>query len=119
MVFPGTRVDGKALDKRIPSDKRTLSCLFAWQKPRQNSLALIRSVGVIARKERLIFATQKIKISEYQNRKLFSDLLWVALKLAIAFTLMEFLDYGIYIVIGYILYSVVNNERPNQPVYGV
>ncbi len=60
----------------------------------------------IAPKERSMFESQKTKIVEYRNRKVLFDILWVALKLAIAFALIEFLDYGIYIVIGYILYSV-------------
>ena len=53
-----------------------------------------------------MFEYQKTKIREYRNRKVLFDVFWVALKLAIAFVLIEFVDYGTYVVIGYILYSV-------------
>lgn len=57
-----------------------------------------------------MFESQQSKIEQSKKMKIYNDLIWTGLKIVVAVPLIYFFDYGIYIVIGYLLYSLESNS---------
>lgn len=53
-----------------------------------------------------MFEAEQQKIAEYRRLRTYINIAWVAAKLAIAYALITYVELGIYIVIGYILYAL-------------
>jgi len=53
-----------------------------------------------------MFEEKKQKIQDDRKNRKRLNIVWVFIKLGIAFALVSYIDYGIFIVIGYILYSL-------------
>ncbi len=53
-----------------------------------------------------MFDVMMDKIEDYKKIKLLSYFTWLPLKLFIAYILIENVDFGLYIVLGYILFSL-------------
>jgi hypothetical protein len=58
-----------------------------------------------------MFTEQQEKIKRLKEAKLFSVSLWSALKAAIAIPLMIYIDFGIYIVIGYLIFVMEHSAH--------
>lgn len=57
-----------------------------------------------------MFEEEKQKISDYRKTRNMLNIVWVAVKLTISFALITYFDFGIFIVIGYILYALENTS---------
>lgn len=53
-----------------------------------------------------MFEEEKQKICEYRKTRNMLNIVWLAVKLAIAFALVTYIDFGIFVVIGYVLYAL-------------
>ena len=53
-----------------------------------------------------MFEVQKQQIDDYRENLTLKVLLWVLVKLALSFVIIQYVDYGVYIVIGYLLYDI-------------
>lgn len=68
-----------------------------------------------------MFEIEKQQIETYKKSKTFNVLLFTIIKLVIAYFLITYLEYGIFIVLAYILYSLenissyqfINNQETN------
>lgn len=68
-----------------------------------------------------MFEIEKQQIETYKKLKTFNVLLFTIIKLVIAYFLITYLEYGIFIVLAYILYSLenissyqfINNQETN------
>lgn len=58
-----------------------------------------------------MFSEQQAKIEKLKRAKLFSVSLWSVLKIAIAIPLMMYTDFGIYIVIGYLIFAIESSAH--------
>lgn len=57
-----------------------------------------------------MFEEEKQRISDYRKTRKILNIVWVGVKLTIAFALISYIDYGMFIVMGYILYALENNS---------
>jgi len=57
-----------------------------------------------------MFEEEKLRIDDYRKTRKLLNIVWVGVKLAIAFALISYVDFGIFIVIGYILYALENSS---------
>ena len=53
-----------------------------------------------------MFEEEKEKVEDFRKKRKVMNILWVVIKLVIAYVLITYLDYGILIVVGYILYAL-------------
>jgi hypothetical protein len=58
-----------------------------------------------------MFSIQEEKIKKMKDAKLFSIFLWSSIKIAISIALIIYIDFGLYIVIGYIIYALENSTH--------
>jgi hypothetical protein len=58
-----------------------------------------------------MFSIQEEKIKKLKDGKLFSVFLWSAIKIAISTALIIYTDFGLYVVIGYIIYALENSTH--------
>lgn len=56
-----------------------------------------------------MFEAEIEKISIYRKTRKIHNIVWPAIRLAIAYALMTYVDFGVFIVIGYILYALENS----------
>ena len=55
-----------------------------------------------------MFEAEQQKLAEYRKLRTYINIAWVIVKLAIVYVIITYLEFGIYIVIGYILYAIEN-----------
>jgi len=55
-----------------------------------------------------MFEVQEKRIADYRKNRVTIDLASTVVKLAIAYALITYVDFGIFIVIGYIFYAIGN-----------
>jgi len=55
-----------------------------------------------------MFESEAQKVSDYRKARVKLSIVLVVIKLVIAYLVIEYIDFGLYIVIGYILYSLEN-----------
>ena len=54
----------------------------------------------------MMFEGEKQRINEYRNSRIKLQIVWAIVKLAVAYALVTYIDFGFFIVFGYILYSL-------------
>jgi len=57
-----------------------------------------------------MFESQKQQIADYRKNRTAATLVWVIVKLAIAYAITTYIDFGIFIVFGYIFYAIENTS---------
>lgn len=58
-----------------------------------------------------MFIEQEQQIKKLLDAKLFSVALWSAIKIAVAVALIMYFEFGLYVVIGYILYALESSKH--------
>jgi len=58
-----------------------------------------------------MFSVQQENIKKFKDGKFFSVFLWSAIKIAISTALLIYTDFGLYVVIGYIIYVLENSTH--------
>ena len=55
-----------------------------------------------------MFEEEQQRINDYRKTKKILNITWATAKLAVAYVLITYIDFGIFFVIGYILYAIEN-----------
>jgi len=58
-----------------------------------------------------MFSVQQENIKKLKDSKLFSVFLWSVIKIAISIALIIYIEFGLYIVIGYIIYTLEHSTH--------